>query len=117
MRFVFGKKDKEFMGCRKKFINIIDPPPRGNVQGFVLGEDNNGRLLVETRNNFRLVVSPPRLEKYIDGNNKECFNCIFKEEVYENRKFQVKEHHPIIMNITKYNNLTYLTYVTHRCVY
>ena len=71
--FRFWKKDKEFMGCGKKFINIIDPPPRGNVQGFVLGEDNDDRLLVETRNNFRLVVSSPTLEKYIDGNNKERF--------------------------------------------
>ena len=115
--FRFWKKDKEFMGCGKNFIYMIDPPPKGNVQGFVLGEDNDGRLLVETRNNFRLVVSPPTLEKYIDGNNKERFKWIWKQEVYENRTFQVKEHHPIIMNITKYNNLTYLTYVTHRCVY
>ena len=71
--FRFWKKDKEFMGCANFFINIIDPPPRGNVQGFVLGEDNDGWLLVETTNNYRLVVSPPTLEKYTDANNKERF--------------------------------------------
>ena len=104
------------MGCGKLHIQFIEPDD-DIAQGFVLDENNNGKLLVETRNRVSLIVSPPTLEKYTDDNNKERFRWIWKQEVYENRTFQVKEHHPIIMNITKYNNLTYLTYVTHSCVY
>ena len=60
---------------------------------------------------------PPRLEKYKDDNNKECFKWIFEEDKYDTKRFVVIQYHAIQMNITKYNNLTYLTYVVPRCIY
>ena len=105
------------MGCAKLHIKFLDPD-NGIAQGFVLGENNNGKLLVETRNRVSLIVSPPMLEKYTDDKtDKEYFRWDFKEEEYNNMRFIVKEYHPIQMNIMKYNNLTYLTYVVPRCVY
>ena len=105
------------MGCGKLHIKFLDPDD-GIAQGFVLGENNNGKLLVQTRNRVSLIVSPPMLEKYTDDEtDKERFRWDFKEEVYNNMRFIVQQHHPIQKNITKYNNLTYLTYLLPRCVY
>ena len=105
------------MGCGKLHIESLDPDD-GIAQGFVLGENNNGKLLVETRNRVSLIVSPPMLEKYTDDEtDKERFRWDFKEEVYNDRRFIDLYYHPIQMNITKYNNLTYLTYVVPGCVY
>ena len=115
--FRFWKKDFQYMGCGKIHIKFLDPDD-GIAQGFVLGENNNGKLLVETRNRVSLIVSPPMLEKYTDDEtDKERFRWDFKEEEYNNMRFIVVQYHPIQMNITKYNNLTYLTYVVPRCVY
>ena len=105
------------MGCGKLHIKFLDPDD-GIAQGFVLGENNNGKLLVETRNRVSLIVSPPMLQKYMDDeNDKERFRQNFKEEEYNNMRFIVVQYHPIQMKTMKYNNLTYLTYVVPRCVY
>ena len=89
------------MGCGKlhiKFLNTDD----GIVQGFVLGENNNGKLLVETRNRVSLILSPPMLEKYMDDEtDKKRFRLNFKEEEYNNMRSIFKEYHPIQMNIMK----------------
>ena len=72
------------MGCGTLHIKFIDSDD-GIDQGFVLGEDNNGQLLVETRNRDSLIVSPPPLEKYMDDNNKERFKWRFEEDKYDNK--------------------------------
>ena len=116
-RFVFGKKIWNLWVVENCILNFWDPDD-GVAQGFVLGKNNHGKLLVQTRNRVSLIVSPPILEKYTDDEtDKERFRWDFKEEVYNDMRFIVQQHHPIQMNITKYNNLTYLTYVVPRCVY
>ena len=60
--FRFWKKDLQYMGCAKLHIKFLDPDD-GIAQWFVLGENNNGKLLVETRNRVSLLVSPLMLEK------------------------------------------------------
>ena len=57
------------MVCEKLHIQFIEPGD-GIAQGFDLGENNNGKLLVETRNRVSLIVSPSTLEKYMDENDK-----------------------------------------------
>ena len=104
------------MGCGKLHIQFIEPDD-DIAQGFVLDENNNGKLLVETRNRVSLIVSPPTLEKYTDDNDKERFRWIFEEDKYQNKTFIVKHYHPIQMHIKKYNNLKYLTNVVPRYVY
>ena len=104
------------MGCRKLHIKFLHPFV-GVTEGFVLGENNNGQLLVETRTKERLILLSLRLVKYKDNNNKEHFRWVFEEDKYDNKRFIVIQYHAMQMNITKYNNLTYLTYVVPRCVY
>ena len=104
------------MGCGKfhnKFFYLFV----GVAQGFVLGENNNGQLLVETRTKDSLIVSPPRLEKYNNNDNKECFRWVFEEDECDNKRFIVTQYHAIQTNTPKYNNLIYLTYLVPKCVY
>ena len=62
-------------------------------------------------------MSPPRLEKCKDNNNKERFRWVFEEQEYDKKRYIVTQYCVIQMNITKYNNLTYLTYLLLRYVY
>lgn len=104
------------MGCGKlhiKFLYLDD----GIAQGFILGENNDCKLLVENRNRDSLIVSSPTLEKDTDSYNKERFKWNFKEEEYNHKRFIVVQYHSIQMNITKYNNLTYFTYGIPRFIY
>ena len=52
-------------------------PDDGIAQRFILGENNNGKLLDETRNRVSLIVSPPMLEKYTD-NETDTFQMGFQ---------------------------------------